>query len=803
MKIKLFCFYLFSLVLTTTLHAQSISGTILDSLQQPVPFVAAGLLNAKDSTLIKGTNTNENGVFNFDNIKSGNYLVMVEAAGYRKTFSKVYGVDSTGTVKTDPLVLQSQAVNLNEVAVVFVKKLVEFKNGNITVNIENSPLAIGNSLYDLLSRLPTVMVTDDNISIQGKQGVRVLIDERLQQQTGQQLINLLKSIQAGSIEKIEILKNPPVKYDAAGAAFISVKTKKLKITGFSGSVSSNYSQGYYANKGIGISLNYKGRDFAVFSSLNGGNDEQLYTSLFNRNVTYDGVTTNFNQVTREKASSLYASYNIGADWYLNKRNTIGFRIDGTQGTSTPDRKGYNDLSDNSLGYTRLEFGSIRPNSWNYINYNLNAEHKFDTLNTVLRFSFDYSPNLDLNKGDFQNYFVDSAGNNKLAPKIFKSDNNLQFIIYSSKFDFEEQLSKTLKMEAGAKGNDQSMITNYNFSNRDEATGAYLLDSAFTNGFTYKEQVVAAYLNLLKEYKKMSFQAGVRGENTSIKASSKTNNITYTRDYFNLFPMLSVNYNPSEKHSWQFSYNRRINRPDYTSFNPYKYFVNLFVSFRGNPYMLPEYHHNIEFTHGYKNSFYNTLSFSVINNIFYGYPIQNDSTKESEQTQSNLKECFNYSYSTFVQKELFKWWNLSLNGVASYLTFNGAIDGRPYSGVSFQYYGYLNNQFTLPKGFKIEASFEYQAPGNVVIYRNKNSWSLNVAIRKSFLNNKLNATIGMNDVFYTSVRRNSADYVNIHSNLKTTFDTQRFKANLSYSFGKVKVQQRQTKSNQEEKGRLNH
>lgn len=797
-------FYLLCLLLVFKIvTAQNINGTLLDSLQQPVPFVAAGLLKANDSIPIKGTNTNENGIFNFDNIKPGKYVILVEAAGYGKTFSKTYSVDSINTTNMEPLVLKSQVVNLGEVAVTFVKKLVEFKNGNITVNVENSPLAIGNSLYDLLARLPTVMVSDDNISIQGKQGVRVLIDERLQQQSGQQLINLLKSIQAGNIEKIEILKNPPVKYDAAGAAFISVKTKKLKITGFSGSVTGNYSQGFYANKNGGLTLNYKGKNFAVFSSLNAGNDEMLYTSLFNRNVTFNGITTNFNQVTREKVTNQYASYNIGTDWYVNKNNTIGFRIEGTQGTSIPNRKGYNDLSDNSLGYTRLLFGSVRPNSWNYINYNFNAEHKFDTLNTTLRFSFDYSPNLDLNKGDFENNFVNSAGNITQTPKVFKSDNNLKFVIYSSKIDFEKQLDKTLKLEAGVKGNDQTMLTNYNFSNKDAVTGEYKLDTAFTNNFLYKEQIYAGYMNLSKEYKKMSFQAGFRGENTSIRASSQNNSVAFTRDYFKLFPLLSINYNPSQNHSYQLSYNRRINRPNYTSFNPYKYFVNLFVSFRGNPYMQPEFHHNIEFTHGYKNSFFNTVSFSVINNIFYGYPIQNDSTKESEQTSSNLQNCYIYAYNTYIQKDLFKWWNLTLNGGASYLTFNGAIDGNSYSGVSFQYYGFISNQLTLPKSFKIELNADYQAPGNVVIYKNKNRWSLNIAIRKSFLNNKLNATLGMNDIFYTSIVRNSADYLNIHSNLRTTFDTQRFKASLSYNFGKVKVQQRQTKSNQEEKGRLNH
>lgn len=786
-----------------TITSQSLTGKITDSVQAPVPYIPLALILAKDSSIVKGSNTGENGQFSFDHIKPGRYLLKIEAVGYKTTFSPVYTVDSLLTTDAGALQVHSSAVNLNEVSVTAVKRLVEYKNGNITVNIENSPLAVGNSLYDLLMRLPTVTIIDDAISIQGKQGAKILIDDRLQQMSGQQLINLLKSIQASTIEKIEILKNPPVKYDAAGTGFISVKTKKLKITGFSGSANLSYQQGFYGNKDAGLSLNYKGKSFAVFSSLNVGDDAMRYTSLFNKEVSFEGTTTRFNQVTVEKNSTRNAAYTIGADWFLNDRNTIGFRIEGNKGGSTPRRKGENNLSDGSLGYNQLVFASVRPNEWTYVNYNLNSEHKFDTLGTTLRFSLDYSPNQDLNSGDFENHFLDTTGHTAMPSRIFKSDNNLQFNLYSSKLDFEKNLDKTLKLEAGLKGNKQDMTTRFNFSNKDLLSGDYTIDSTFTNGFTYQEQIYAGYLNLLKEYKKFSFQLGLRSENTSIKAGSLNNTITFTRDYFNLFPMASANYNPSDKHSYQLSYNRRIDRPNYATFNPYKYFVNLLVSFQGNPYLLPEYHHNVEFTHGYRSSFYNTLSFSLVNNIFFGYPVQNDSTKETLQKTANLDRCYVYSYSTYLQKDITKWWMLSFNGSVSYADGSGQVEGVDYSVVSIQANAYLSNQFTLPKSFKAELSLFYLAPNQVVIYKNSGRALVDVALSKSFMERKLTVSIGVNDLFYSWVSNNTVRYRNIHSDIKTTYDTRRFKVGLSYNFGKVKVQQRQTKSNQEEKTRLNH
>jgi len=783
--------------------AQTLRGRIVDSLQAPVPYISVALLNAKDSIVVKGTNTDASGYFIFEGLKTGNFLIKAIGAGFEELFPPAYSLDSLSDINTGPFVLHPSAHNLDEVSVTAVKKLVEFKNGNIIVNIEDSPLAVGNSLYDLLSRLPTVSVIKDVISIGGKGGAVVMIDERPLQMSGQQLINVLKGIQASNIEKIEILKNPPVKYDAAGIGFINVKTKKLKVTGFSGSVNLDYNQGFYANKDAGLTLNYKGRSFSVFSSLNGGNDESLFTLLFNKDVTYDGITTSFNEVTREKQSNLFASYTLGADWHLNQKNTIGFRVEGSNGKGTPSMKGVNSLNNGSLGYHQLVFTSIKPSAWNYINYNLNAEHRFDTLGTKLRFSFDYSPNLDLNSGDYENYFLDSAGNTKLSPLIFKSDNNLRFLIYSARLDLEKQLDKTLKLEAGAKGNDQIMITNFNFSNKNFLTGEYITDSTFTNGFTYKEQIFAGYLNLIKEYKKFSFQLGLRGENTSIKAASSTSHVTFTRDYFNLFPMASVDYNPSEKHSYQLSYNRRIDRPDYSSFNPYREFTNLFTSGQGNPYLIPEYYNNIEFTHGFQSFLYNTLGFSVVDNFLYEYQVQNDSTKETVIRASNLDRRYNYDYSLFLEAEFTNWWALSFEAAVRYAVFSGRVDGKRYSGSGIPTFCSLDNLFTLPKSFKAQLSSRYSGTTREVLSTDKSQWAVDLSIQKLFLKEKLIVTIGMNDIFYTSVNRTSMQYLNINSTFKVTEDTQRFKIGISYNFGKVKIEEREIKNKEEEDKRLKH
>ena len=268
-------------------------------------------------------------------------------------------------------------------------------------------------------------------------------------------------------------------------------------------------------------------------------------------------------------------------------------------------------------------------------------------------------------------------------------------------------------------------------------------------------------------------------------------------------MLSAAYNPSQNHSWQMSFNRRINRPDYGSFNPYKFYVNLLVSFKGNPYLQPEYYNTLELSHNYKNSINNALSYSRVQNIFFGYPIQNDSTKEVTNNQSNLKGANIFSYNFYLQRDVVKWWMLSLNGIVNYLNFAGDIDGLHYTNTSLQGYVFINNQLTLPHAMVAEINGQFLAPGQAVIFKNRSRWALNLALRKSFFEKKMQVVIGANDIFFSMVYRNTGNYLNFHSRLFNSSDTRRFRISLSYNFGKIKVQQRQAQSNQEEKSRLSH
>lgn len=760
-------------------------------------------MNPSDSLVLKSTLTNEKGEYEFVNLPNGNYILKTFLVGYNENYSQISLFENVPDKEIPTIILRTKGINLNEVSIVTLKKSIEFKNGNITVNIEDSPLAQGNSAFTLLSRLPGVTIDENNnILIQGRSGVKILIDDRVQQMSGAQLINILRSMNASSIEKIEVLKNPPIKYDAAGTGgLINIRTKKVKIIGFSGDASYDYSQGYYTNQYGGLALNYKGKKFVFFSHANLSDELIHYDHHFNKSITYNGLRTELDQRMDHNEGGRSISSQLGMDFYLNSKNTIGFKVNADGGEGRTLSIGNNYLSDNSLGYNTLKFTTSVPNPWHYLNFNINAEHAFDTLGTKLKFSADYSPNYDYYLGTYDNHFLDLGGNEILPQRYFRNTNTLDFNILTAKLDLEKQFKKGFSLEGGIKGTTQNMLSNYVFENKNNATGVFTSDTNYSNVFSYSEQIYAGYINFKKDIGNFNFQAGLRAENTTVNAESKTKNIKYTREYFNLFPLVTMTFNKNEDHNLQFSYNRRINRPNYNSFNPYKYIINLFGSSTGNPNIRAEYSNTFELSHTFKGKLSNSISYSLYDNFIYDLTLQVDSTRETIAYRDNLKNAQEVNYSLFFQDNITKWWEVSVNGQASYSTYSGQVNGIDYKNIGYYYTGSITNTFLILKKTKLEINGRYIGPLQSGVWRHNPKWGIYVAIKQSFYKDRLNVMMGLDDIFFTMIGSNSQALQTQNWTIIATNDSRRFKISLSYNFGKVKVQERDVNSNQEERNRV--
>jgi iron complex outermembrane receptor protein len=245
---KIYYTLLLSLIGLSATFAQSatkVSGKLVNDQGDIVDYATVSLLKAKDSTVVKGTLTNDAGVYTFDNIKPGDYIVKATNVGYTKAASAVINLTAgNGGISIPALIMHTNIKNLSAVNIVSTKPLIERKIDRTVMNVENSILAAGNSALEILERAPGVSVDkDDNISLKGKQGVTVMIDDKLTYLSSAQLTTLLRATDGSTVQSIEIITNPSAKYDAAGnSGIINIRLKKNKQKGTNGSVTAGVSR---------------------------------------------------------------------------------------------------------------------------------------------------------------------------------------------------------------------------------------------------------------------------------------------------------------------------------------------------------------------------------------------------------------------------------------------------------------------------------------------------------------------------------------------------------------------------------
>ena len=260
-----------------------VSGQVIDGNTKTVEAATITLLRAKDSSVAKISAANKNGNFVFENVIEGKYFVSITAVGHSKGFSESFEITPTNTnviLKTIELV--PVAKDLAGVTVAAKKPLIEQKIDRTIVNVEASITNVGTSALEVLEKSPGVSIDKDgNISLKGKQGVQIYIDGRPSYLSGADLANYLRNLSSNQLDQIEIMTNPPAKYDAAGnAGIINIKTKKSKQFGYNGSISSTWSQGRYPKVSESFNLNYRKNKLNLFTTLGYSNRKITRTWTF-------------------------------------------------------------------------------------------------------------------------------------------------------------------------------------------------------------------------------------------------------------------------------------------------------------------------------------------------------------------------------------------------------------------------------------------------------------------------------------------------------------------------------------------
>lgn len=772
-----------------TMNAQelSLSGKVNDQEMKPVADAVVQLLRYADSSLVKSEFSDASGAFEFRGLGAGTYFLQINVIGYSPYTSGKIAL--SGPLVVPDQQLQKAGVDLKEVTVAARKNYIEREKGKVILNVENSINAAGSSAFELIEKAPGVRVdNNDNVSLNGKQGVAIWIDGRPTPMTGSDLANYLRGMPSNAIEKIEMISNPSAKFDAAGSSIIHIKLKKDKRVGTNGSISSSYGQGIYPKTNHGISLNHRNKKINVYGSYNYAY-RIAFTSLklerkFYSNDTFLGAYNQDNYLKFDFSNHITRG---GIDYYVNKKNTIGFVVSDISNKFNPKGDNTSLVYDGNNAYTSLFKTANRSNDhWMNYSANLNYKHQFDSLGTELSTDLDYAHFGNTTKQNFTTRYYAPDATEYQDPYLLHGDLNGGLDIYSLKNDFVKTLRNGLKLEAGQKSSYVLADNNLAFYNRSNDQNRF--DSSKSNHFIYTENINAAYVNVARDFKKWSAQLGLRCEHTHVTGKQLVYNTRFVNDYIQLFPSAFVSYKLNDKNSLELNYSRRIARPSYEQLNPFKFYLDPTTYKEGNPYLNPQTTESLELTHVLKQKIYTTVGYSRTNkNITEVIAPADDQVKVTVQTNKNLSQVDMYTFNCSLPLELTKWWSSAIDAGAYYAFYTGTI-----ANTSIRNNGGLNFNVNVQNTFNFTSRFSGELTAN---YRSREIYAfdyihpigfLSAGVQHKLLANRAVLKLNVSDVFYTNVTTASTQFTDYTETFRVSRDTRVATVSFTYKFGKNSV-----------------
>lgn len=790
----------FTLLLLTVLfglqsQAQNsgrVSGIVKDGSQKTVESATITLLRAKDSSSVKFAVASKEGTYAFEGIANGKYLVSVSAVGHQKAFSPQFEVSpAKAAIQLATLELVPVAKAMNDVTVVARRPLVEQKIDRMVVNVEASPTNVGSTAMEVLEKSPGISVDKDgNISLKGKAGVMVMVDGRPTQLGGADLANLLRSLNATQLDQIEIMTNPPARFDAAGnAGVINIKTKKNKQLGYNGSLSLSYGQGILPKFNEGVNFNFRQGKWNLFTNLSHGYRENRQYLDIQRNFTNQSskeVVSHFDQEARMKGTRTSYNGKVGADYFASKNTTVGVVLSGFSNGGTFENRNFIGISDAGRAITsQTRALSLQDETWKNFSTNLNLRQVLDTTGKELTADLDYVRYKGDNDQSLNNYYF--GADNQFLHKGDTLYGKLpqQIDIYSGRVDYSMPLKKGARFEAGLK---TSFVSTDNNAIYDTVHhGTVIRDRNRSNHFLYEENINAAYVNLSGPLgKKWSGQLGLRLENTIAKGDQKTTNETFDRNYTQLFPTAFLQYAANQKNSFVLNYGRRIRRPNYESLNPFIEYLDRYTYQQGNPNLKPQFSHNIELSHTYKGFLTTTLNYTRTNDIIQQVIEQNEATSETFVKQANIARQQQYGLAISANKPMNKWWTNSIYVNVFNNRFEGLVSNEvvKVSGTTLMLNG--SQQFKLSKTFTAELSGWFRTAGIEGVIQASQMGGLNVGFSQQVMKDKGSIRFNVRDVLYTQQFHGKAKYANVDASFQERSDSRVVTLGFTYRFSKGKV-----------------
>ena len=802
MKITKFIPHLLFLFSCVAYSQSQLQGNIQNENKSPVAFANVILLSAEDSTSVyKGTISEEDGSFLLENVKDSTYVLKVSFIGYQEELKKIK-VKGNTDLKT--IILQEASDALDEVVVNARKPKISRQVDRMVFEVENSTLSTGNT-FDILKRTPGVIVSQGNLLIKNRPAT-VYINDRKVYLSSQELQQLLEGFSAENIKSVEVITNPPARYDAEGGAILNIVTSKNISIGYKGSLNASntiavvpkYNVGtshYYKTDWLNAyaSYNYNQRDlykrdenFIEFYRPNGDVDSRWFTD-FERNT--ENVSHSLNTIldfTLSEASSLSVSANLlftpKSDSDLGGTTEIYDASNSLDSLFTTDSQLKNE-TDNvllSASYnTKMgESGSLSAVA-NYINYN---DDQAQDISTEY-----FSPEGDL-----------------LNDNAFSTLAHQESDIFTGQLDLTTPWG-TSNLETGVKYSGLRSDSGQDYFDRNNGSIGVL--GVLSDALNYEEDIYAAYASISKDWEKISLKAGLRGEYTDVQGLSENLGVVNSQEYFELFPTIYISYAPSENHYFSADFSRRITRPRFESLNTYRYFINENSFQDGNPNLVPSISNQIKFSYGYKNKLFFDVYWDKVNNAIGTLPFQDNENRNLRSASLNMDFNQQFSFDVTYYDYLKDWWLFSTYTSLFYMQNDfPALEsgGQIVTNDVFGAYVYASNNLTLSE----DGTFTGDVTATLVpdfisgSYQFEEAqFGLNIGLRKTFFDSRLTATINAEDIFNTMNIPLRSQYLNQNNGYFAMPESRMLKLGLIYKFGNFRLGDNKRAIKAEESERL--
>lgn len=815
-------FFLFGMLISVTVSAETIKGSVMDARGEAMPFVTISVL-AQDSSLITGAITDDEGKYEIEipNSKSqiSNLILQASYVGYQTVFG---GPD---------FVLREETERLKEVEVKAKKPLIERQMDKLVMNVSASPLAAGSNGNDILRRAPGVRIDKDgNITVNGK-SVEIWVDGKPSYLSGQQLKAMLDGTDGNTIEKIEIISNPSAKYDASGqGGIINIKTKRNMMKGLNGMLSAAYGGMYFADVKrwlnmdmVSLNLNYRGEKtytFGQFTQVFAQNDIDFETgrsipatetSPSVSNYSLSGYDINFQ----------YYMLKVGNDWYIDSANTLGFILNVPYMNIKQEIMPGRNYAYTAVGTDTVntETATTNKNMSPQHTVNLNYTHTFsEALERELTVNVDYNR--------YNNRQLNFQETKYPTQRLGLDINSRQVInIYSGKLDFQTKFWQTGMIECGVK---------YALSSTDNnMTTDSILDgtqiSRTPSVFRYDEHVAAAYISVGKQFgEHWSVKLGLRGEYTYSRGDWMSADSVTTKSYFNPFPTAYVGYTTKplgklqQPISVSASYTRRIKRPSYYMLNPFVAYVDAYSYTTGNTELTPEFNNDVELHFSWTQYFNMTFNFAHTQDMFSEKTTVlptgkafikwvNFGTCTTHGANISLTELPlvpKYIKGEDGSKTMQGAW-LALTVNAGWLHFINKsyeknADGTPVYE-NRNHYGYVGGTLSsyLPKDWIMTVDANWSSPMTTGYAKIGSTFFLNFGVRKTYMKKGLIFNLNVQDLARTCVFSNEdmGQLQGATSWFKNTVRQQRVMLSLTWMFGQYQQHKNRKVGDLDESSRL--